>query len=188
MKKSKRRPPAFQILSEVRALREDLGAGQSAVEICARRRWTRWTYRQRMRVARKMAEQEYNPERFFDIFLRYEARYRALQRQAAVLADVLLRYVRDTKRPGLRQKCHAAHAWAAVTRLIAEWEDKVIAAARSLGVIPAVPPQRGGDPKVSVTLDQLIKASIDEYGVEAHEIPDTKSLPGDAGDKPRLEG
>jgi hypothetical protein len=163
MKKTKKKPPAFQILAEARALREDLGAGLSVAEICAKRGWGAWTYQRRMRVARKMAEQEYNPERSFDIFIRYEARYRAFQAQAESLARVLDNYLGKYIDSPLASKiATVAHARAAVSRLIADWEDRIIATAQRLGVIPSAPPEREDGGKERWTFAEFARAAIVE--------------------------
>jgi hypothetical protein len=147
-------------MAEARELREDLAAGLSVAEICARHGWREWTYQRRMRVARKLARQEYDPERVFDIFMRYEARYRAFQAGAVALAKVLDEYLaKRVKSPQANKVAMVAHARVAVDRLVADWEDRIIETARKLGII--LPPSQGRerDGQVRWTFEEFARAA-----------------------------
>jgi hypothetical protein len=196
VKKSKRKTPAAQMQREVCLLRKDLAKGLSEAEIRQKRKWTAWQHRKRMEKAREMSEREYNPERFYEIFLRYEASYRALQKDGRVIAGMLLRCIRKRKRkvkgaesgeraeeakgkneerPGVGRMCRLAHAWVAVTREVGEWEEKIVRMARGLGIIPT-PAREAG-----VTVEQMLEDSLDENGNEYGAIGEVNSLPAVAG-------
>jgi len=163
MENSKRKTPALQIMEEARELREDLAAGLSVTEICARHGWGAWTYQRRMQVARKLARQEYDPEKVFDIFMRYEARYRAFQARAAALARLLDEYLsKHIDSPQASKIATVAHARVAVDRLIADWEDRIIETAQRLGVILSSPQGREGDGEVRWTFAEFARAATIE--------------------------
>lgn len=199
VKKSKRKTPAAQMQREVCLLRKDLARGLSEAEIRAKRKWTAWQYRKRMEKAREMSEREYNPERFYEIFLRYEASYRALQKDGRVIAGMLLRCIRKRKRkvkgaesggsveeakgknegmPGVARMCRLAHAWVAVTREVAEWEEKIVRMAQGLGIIPTPAREAGGG---GITVEQMLEDSLDEHGNEYGPIEEDNALPAVAG-------
>jgi len=193
VKKSKRKTAAAQMLRDVCALRKDLARGLSAAEIRQKHKWSEWKYRARMRKAREMSEREYNPERFYEIFLRYEASYRALQRDGRMVARILLNSMKKRKvkrkvkkgkvkkerSPGMGRMCRLAHAWVAVARQVGEWEDGIVRMAQGLGIIPTQTRREERD-GLRETVERFMEASVDENGKEV-------GPPGDAGDAPEVD-
>jgi hypothetical protein len=156
---------------DARTLTEELGKGLSMMEIRAKYGWSRSAYYRRVRLAENLAKEEYDNERAYLIFLKHEARIRRLQREAEARVEDIKRRLQQ-----LAQNCNDADArevaalnntLVKMLKFIGQCEEMIFKSAEILGIMPSQ-----AEPAPEPTLDQLIKASIEEYGEEAHELPD----------------
>jgi hypothetical protein len=160
---------------DARLLLADLGKRLSVTEICRRRGWTRNAYYRRLRVAEKFAREEYDPRRAMAVFLKREARCQRLQAAADRCMKQVAFCLRGVSASDDRVKPAALAAligaFVKALKFQADCERDLWQSARDMSLLPSQEPT-GKEP---VTLAELIKASIEEYGEEAHELPEDQS-------------
>ena len=134
---SARRATRLALEQDAIVLREEIGEGLSVTEICARHGWTRSAYHRRARLAHRMALEEYHDDRAFLIYLRREARYRLLQRQAeARLQQQDIRAGQAAQAPANpRNEAALTDSSLKMFEFIASCEDKIYQCARNMNFV-----------------------------------------------------
>jgi hypothetical protein len=146
---------------EARALLNDIAKGDTPADCRAQRRWSHGKYYRRLRLARKLAQEEYDADDSFMSFLLHETRYRRAQREAEARIEKLNKCLDTAIQNGdLRTAAVVHNAIIQTSRFACECEDRILRHATAMRIYPQGGQDRG------ITVEQMLEDSLDENGNE----------------------